>query len=247
MTVMKASLYSHHCTPALSVVFVSWKTWFWTLSLADNVSWSDSRFYTGSRRAGDAFVPSLRRHVARQIKEFRETSPVNDASVDMCWNSGGAGGGRCRRRRQRSKLRERMVQDVATLTRGVGGNRKKGRLRRRGPATSKMTSFWAATLGASGGGAAGLMDSGGHCVALPCASAKCRSRELNETVFAMNFLETGGICRSESCEKWSTPSCPQNLVPPALHSVISDFRPPRGTESGEAALWRLLACHALGG
>ena len=41
-----------------------------------------------------------------------------------------------------------------------------------------------------------------------------------------------------------------NLVPPALprlHSMISDFRPPSGTESGEAALWRLLVCRALGG
>ena len=100
---------------------------------------------------------------------------------------------------------------------GRGWEQKKGRWRRRGPATSKMTSFWAATLGASGGGAAGLMDSGGYCLALPCASAKGQEvfddcsqvgrrlsprdgaiiRELNETVFAMNFLETGGICRPE--------------------------------------------------
>ena len=41
-----------------------------------------------------------------------------------------------------------------------------------------------------------------------------------------------------------------DLVPPALrrlHSVISEFRPPSGTENGEAALWRLLACRAVGG
>ena len=42
----------------------------------DNVSWADSRFYTGSRRAGDVLVPSLRRHVARQINQFRETEPA---------------------------------------------------------------------------------------------------------------------------------------------------------------------------
>ena len=75
------------------------------------------------------------------------------------------------------------------------------------------------------GVAAGLMDSGGLGVALPCASAK-RSRlfpkvfddcscvgrglsshnraiirELNETVFAINFLETGVIGCSGSFEK----------------------------------------------
>ena len=36
------------------------------------MSWSDSRFRTGSRRAGDALVLSLRRHVARRVREFRE-------------------------------------------------------------------------------------------------------------------------------------------------------------------------------
>ena len=35
-----------------------------------------------------------------------------------------------------------------------------------------MTSLLTATLGSSGGVAAGLMDSGGLGVALPCASAK---------------------------------------------------------------------------
>ena len=39
------------------------------------MSWADSPFYTGWRRAGDALVPSLRRHVARPIKEFEETEP----------------------------------------------------------------------------------------------------------------------------------------------------------------------------
>ena len=66
---------------------------------------------------------------------------------------------------------------------------------------------------------------GGFGVALPCASAKrCRvlpevfddcssvsrrlshreraiTREVNETAFALNFLETGGIVGSESCKK----------------------------------------------
>ena len=81
--------------------------------------------------------------------------------------------------------------------------------------------------------AAALVDSGGG-VALPCAYAKrsrllllpevfdncssfgCRLsprdrpiiRELNETVFAVHFLETGGTGYSESCERWGTPCCP---------------------------------------
>ena len=89
----------------------------------------------------------------------------------------------------------------------------------------------AAALGTSGGVAAGRMVSGDLGVALPCASAK-RSRLLPEVVddcshvgrrlsprgrglirkmngsaFALNFLETGGIGLSESCEKVGTPSC----------------------------------------
>ena len=34
---------------------------------------------------------------------------------------------------------------------------------------------------------------------------------LNETVFALIFLETGGVARADSCEKWSTPSCAWTL------------------------------------
>ena len=81
-----------------------------------------------------------------------------------------------------------------------------------------------ATLDHSGSVAASLMESGGHGVALPCASANCSVllpevfddcsyvgcklsprdrliiRELSETAFALNnFLETCGVGRSESC------------------------------------------------
>ena len=88
-----------------------------------------------------------------------------------------------------------------------------------------MTSLQAATLASCGGVVAGLAVSGGLGGALPCASAK-RSRllpevfddcssvtrrvspreraiimELNETVFAPNFLETGGTVGSESFVK----------------------------------------------
>ena len=112
------------------------------------------------------------------------------------------------------------------------------------PATGNMTSLLAATLGRSGGVVAGLVDSGGLGVALPCACAK-RSRllpevfddcshvgcklspldraiisKVNETVFAVSFLETGGIGCSGSCEKkWSTSSCPQTWH--HLHFVVS--------------------------
>ena len=60
----------------------------------DNVSWADSRFYTGSRRAGDALVPSLRRHVARQIKDFQKTEPAQRRFRGrVWWNAIGAGAG----------------------------------------------------------------------------------------------------------------------------------------------------------
>ena len=58
--------------------------------------------------------------------------------------------------------------------RGCGRERKEGRWRKH-PTTGKMTSLLPATLGHSGGVAAGRMESGGLGVALPCASAK-RSR-----------------------------------------------------------------------
>ena len=88
-----------------------------------------------------------------------------------------------------------------------------------------MTSLLAAMLGPSGGVAAGRTHSAGFGMTLPGASAK-RSRlfldvfddcsragfklslreraiirEMNETIFAVNFLETGGVGCSESCEE----------------------------------------------
>ena len=63
-------------------------------------------------------------------------------------------------------------------------------------------------------------------------------------------METGGISLSESCEKVVYSVLCTDLASPALHrlhSVISDFRPPSVTESGEAALRRLLASRASGG
>ena len=73
---------------------------------------------------------------------------------------------------------------------------------------------------------------------------------MNETVFALNVLETGSTVGSESCEKWEYCILSTDLAPPTLrrlHSVISDLRPPSVTESGEAALRRLPASRAIGG
>ena len=137
-----------------------------------------------------------------------------------------------------------------------------------------MASLLAAALGSSGGATAGLTDSGGLGVAPLCASAK-RSRllpevfddcsyggrrlsprdraiirEVNETVFAVNFLETGNTVDSESCEKVGYSMLFNDRTSPSLHrlhSVISDFRPPSGTESGEASLRRLLASRGVRG
>ena len=150
------------------------------------------------------------------------------------------------------------------------GKCKDGRWRER-PASGDMMSLLAATLGPSAALPVGF---GGSGVALPCASAKlsrnfpgvcdgCSSvsgglslreraiiREVNETVFALNFFETGGIVGSESREKvgYSTLSIHlASLALHRLHSVISDFRPSSVTESVEAALRRLLSSRAIGG
>ena len=124
----------------------------------------------------------------------------------------------------------------------------------------------AATLGSSCGVATGLLHSGGLGVALPCGSAMVGDcsyvgrrlsprdgaiiRELNETVVAEHFLETGGTGYSESRGKVAHATMSTDLPSPALrrlHSVISDFRPPSVTESGEAALRRLHASRPIGG
>ena len=66
----------------------------------------------------------------------------------------------------------------------------------------------------------------------------------------LNFLKTGGTSLSESYEKVGYSILSTDLASPAphrLHSVISDFKPPSGTESGEAALGRLPASRAVGG
>ena len=105
-------------------------------------------------------------------------SLINDSSVDTCVGMLEVQAATVPPQEARSKLRERMVQDVATLTRGAGGIRK-WPLAEAWSCHKQNDVIFCSNAGASGGGAAGLMDSGGHCVALPCASAKC-SRLLPE-------------------------------------------------------------------
>ena len=73
--------------------------------------------------------------------------------------------------------------------------------------------------------------------------------DMNENGFALNFLEAWSIGHSESGEQVGTPCCP-DMASPAfyrVHLVVSDFRPPRVTESSEAALRRLPTSRAVGG
>ena len=72
---------------------------------SDNVSWSDSRFCTSSRRAGDSLVPSLRRHVAESAqRRFRRRKWW---SCGRSSGDGAAGGGKVN------------AASVANLTKGV--------------------------------------------------------------------------------------------------------------------------------
>ena len=66
-------------------------------------------------------------------------------------------------------------------------------------------------------------------------------REVNESVFALNFLDTGCRGLSESCEKVGYSILSTDLASPA------PSKPPSVTDSGEATLRRLLASRAIGG
>ena len=109
------------------------------------------------------------------------------------------GRGRILELQAKSRLGELMVQDVANLTRGlvevVGEER--------GP-----QSLLAAALGASGGVAAGFMESGGSGVALPVASdRRCRLfPELFVNCSCVGRAESGGVACASSCEKVVYPS-----------------------------------------
>ena len=189
----------------------------------DNVSWFDFTLVLGGLEM--PLVPSLRRHVARQIKGFKKTEPAQRRFRECIWGNAssaggdGVGGG--------GKIQARMGWrwSSSQWPRSRPWERKEGWWRGRGPANGAMTSLLAAILCPSDGVAASLVESEGLGVALPCASAKpsrfnlevydgclyvgCKLsprdwaiiKELNETDFAKKILETGGIDRSQSCEK----------------------------------------------
>ena len=158
-----------------------------------------------------------------------------------------------------------LMAQAATLLSPVA----KSKCRWRGAlATDKMTSLVAATLGPSGGVAAGRMISEGLGLALPCPSAK-RSRllpevfddcsyvgrrlylreravirEVNETVFANISRRREVLVVVSHVKKVEYSILSTDLASSALrrlHSVISDVRPPSGTlfgETVESCHWR---------
>ena len=186
------------------------------------VSGSDSRFDIASQRTGDALVSSLWRHVSRQIIESGETEPAQRPSR----------GGMLKVQAGTMLLTGANVH--ARGVDGIGrGKADKGRARGLPSAEAwsrrqQNDESTGPNAGFSGGVAVGLRNSGGIDVALFCASAKRSQllpevfddcslvrrwlsprdraiiRELNECVFADNFVETDGISCSEV-----TPNRPQ--------------------------------------
>ena len=168
----------------------------------DSERYTDSRLHAGTLQAVDAVISSLRRHAAWQIKEFNDIWPPQGRLLGYRWWNAGSTGG------------DVVAYGGDVWFSGVGGagrgNADRWQLRGRGVERRLL----AATLGPSGNVAAGLMDFGGFGVTLPGASAK-RSRllpenvdcslvgrmlsprdraiirDINESVFALMFLETG--------------------------------------------------------
>ena len=73
---------------------------------------------------------------------------------------------------------------------------------------------------------------------------------LNEAAWALKFLETRGVVRTSSCQKVGYSILGMNSGSTTLHRlhfVISDDKPPNGSEFSEAVLRRLLANRAVGG
>ena len=58
----------------------------------DHVSWCDSRFDTGSRRAGDTLAAFVRWHTDRRIEVILETQPAHPSfGGQVVWYDGGTG------------------------------------------------------------------------------------------------------------------------------------------------------------
>ena len=78
------------------------------------MSWADSRFWIET-----ALVPSLRRHVALSNKDFKDTEPADGASVDVSGGMLVMQAATVLSLEAKSRLPERMVLDVAKLTRSA--------------------------------------------------------------------------------------------------------------------------------
>ena len=151
----------------------------------DNEGWADSRFYTGFWWVGDALVPSLRRHVARQIRDFlRKPNLLNDASADVSVGMLGVLAATVLPLEAKPRSGGRMMLDVVKMTKAavevVGKERRPVAGR---PATSIMTPLLAATLGPSRCVAAGRMD-------LEVLVWRCRVRLPNGLVSFLKCLLT---------------------------------------------------------
>ena len=108
---------------------------------------------------------------------FFTSSRSSKKLTDVCkkenlwWHADGAGGGAVTGGTVQAAAFGAGCGEADMGPRRRQWERKEGQWRRC-PATNKMTTFLAATLGPSGGVATGLVVSGGLGVALPCLSAK---------------------------------------------------------------------------
>ena len=147
------------------------------------MSWANSRFHTGSRRAADAVVQSLRWHLARQIKDLKETELAQRRSFDMFDRTLVEIAATVLALEAKSRRGGQMVLEVVKMTRfaveAVGGKEKKPVAGGVPPRQNDVERGHNA--GPSGGVVAGRIHSGGSGVTLPGASAK-RSRLLPDVL-----------------------------------------------------------------
>ena len=146
------------------------------LRVLDSVSFADSRFHAGPRRAGNALVSSLQRHIAWKIKDINEIGPAQRRFLGYRWNAEGADGDVVAPEGDVWPPRTDGAGRCSSVT---GGGRD--------PAAGKMTSQVAATLGLSGHVAAGLMDSGG------LGRCRARLRSFQKILMTARTLVAGSL------------------------------------------------------
>ena len=160
------------------------------------MSLSDSRFDTGSRRAGDTVAAFLRWHIDRRIEVIKETQHAHRSSGGRVWWYDGGTGDGVVHSEVKSNPRVQVRQDVAELgaisrTRcwyDVGGG---------GSATGTTTCLQVASFWWRFWRVSRFL----QVLVWRCRASAKRSRlfpavseiYMNESVFALNFLETGGV------------------------------------------------------